>query len=78
MATTKATSALLHRLLLLERGAEAYARDKYHVTASDLTICFGKQKTWQVPLSDGAEFSPENDRDRTAFFVWLKGEYYHS
>jgi ankyrin repeat protein len=64
--------------LLLERGAEAYARDKYHLTASDLAFCFGKQKTWQVPLSDGAEFSPENDWDRTAFFVWSKGEYDHS
>ena len=64
--------------VLVVRGAEAYARDRYHVTASDLALFFGKQKPWQIPLSDGAEFSPKHHRDATAFHLWLKGEYYYS
>ncbi|KAH9066250.1 ankyrin repeat-containing domain protein [Lactarius vividus] len=63
--------------LLLERGAEAYARDKYHVTASELAFCFGEQKIWhhwQVLLGNhGAKFSLVIDRNRAAFHLWLKG-----
>jgi len=47
--------------LLLERGAEAYGRDKYHVTASDLASCFGSGKFWQALF---VEFDPEKDWDR--------------
>jgi ankyrin repeat protein len=64
--------------LLLEHGAEVYGREKYHVTASDLAFCFGKDKLWQVLLAHSAELSPKNDRDRTAFHLWLKGDYYYS
>ncbi len=64
--------------LLLERSAETYARDKYHITASELALCLGEQKIWQVLPDNGVESGSENDRDRTAFHLWLNGEYYHS
>ena len=64
--------------LLLERGAEAYARDKYHVIATELAFCFESEKIWQVPLGYSNELDSENDRDRPAFHLWLKGEYFYS
>jgi ankyrin repeat protein len=57
--------------LLLERGAEAYGRDKYHVTASDLAFCFGNEKVSQVLFSKP---EPDNNRDQTEFHIWLTGE----
>jgi ankyrin repeat protein len=62
--------------LLLERGAEAYGRDKYHVTALDLAFCIGKDKLTQVLVAN-REFGPDNDRDRNAFHLWLKGDCYY-
>jgi ankyrin repeat protein len=64
--------------ILLERGVDAYARDKYHVTASDLTVCFGKDKIFPFLLGNNAAFGLENDRDRTAFRQWLRGGSYCS
>lgn len=64
--------------LLLERGAEAYGREKYHVTASDLAFCFGKDKLGQVLLANSAEFGSNEDKARTAFHLWLKGDCYYS
>ena len=61
--------------LLLEHGAEAYARVKYHVSASDLGCCFGKEKIAQVLLGDGNPFRPENTWD-PAFRPWIEGEYH--
>jgi ankyrin repeat protein len=64
--------------LLLERGAEAYGREKYHVTASDLAFCFAKDnsKLSQVLFARSEELSLDNDR--TAFHLWLKGNYHYS
>jgi ankyrin repeat protein len=64
--------------ILLERGADAYARDKYHVTSSDLAVCFGKDKTLPSLFGNNAAFSLANDRDKTAFHKWLKGGSYCS
>jgi ankyrin repeat protein len=57
--------------LLLERGASAYGREKYHVTASDLAFCFGKEKVSQVLFSKP---EPDNDLDQIEFHIWLTGE----
>jgi ankyrin repeat protein len=62
--------------LLLEHSVEVYARDKYHISASDLACCFGKEKIGQVLLVDGGDFKPENNRDRAAFWLWIEGEYH--
>jgi ankyrin repeat protein len=61
--------------LLLEHGAEAYARDKYHMSTSDLACCFGREKIWRVLLGDGETFKPENNRDQNVFRLWIEGEY---
>ena len=61
--------------LLLEHGAEAYGRDKYHISASDLACCFGNEKIRQVLLVDGGKFEQENNPDQTAFWVWIEGGY---
>ena len=64
--------------LLLEHGAKAYGRDKYHISTSDLTRCFGNEKIGHVLLVDGGKFEPEDNRDRTAFWLWIEGEYFSS
>lgn len=64
--------------LLLEHGAQAYGRDKYHISTSDLTLCFGNEKIRHVLLVDGGKFEPENNRDQTAFWLWIEGECYSS
>ena len=64
--------------LLLVRGAEAYGRDKYHVTASDLAFCFEGEAIWQVLHNNSNPFSPEIGRDQSAFRLWLKGELFYS
>ena len=64
--------------LLLEHGAEAYGRDKYHISTSDLTRCFGNEKIGHVLLVDEGKFQPEGNRDQTAFWLWVQGEYYSS
>ena len=61
--------------VLLERGAEEYGREKYHVTASDLTICF--ERRFFLSLF-GDNNGPEDDRDRAAIHRWLKGGVYCS
>ena len=62
--------------LLLERGAEVYGREKYHVSASDLAFCCEKDKLWPVLLANSAEFGPNKVKDRTEFHLWLKGDCY--
>jgi ankyrin repeat protein len=63
--------------LLLEHGAEAYGRDKYHISTSDLACCFGNEKIGKMLLLiDGWKFKPENNRNQTAFRLWIEGEYY--
>ena len=64
--------------LLLEHGAEAYGRDKYDISMSDLTRCFGNEKIGHVLLVDGEKIEPEDNRDQTAFWLWIEGEYYSS
>ena len=61
--------------LLLEHGAEAYGRDKYHISTSDLACCFGNEKVGQVLLVDERKFMADN-RDQTAFWLWIEGEYH--
>jgi len=61
--------------LLLEHGAEAYAREKYHISSSDLACCFRKEEI--VLLGDGGRFKSEMFyRDQTAFWLWIDGEYH--
>ena len=62
--------------LLIERGAEAYAQAKYHISTSDLACCFRKEEFGKALLGDGETFKPENKRDHTAFRLWIEGEYY--
>jgi hypothetical protein len=41
-------------LLLLEHSAQVYARDKYHISTSDLARCIWKEKIGQTLVdSDG-------------------------
>jgi ankyrin repeat protein len=61
--------------LLLAYGAEAYAQDKYTVSASDLACCFGKEKIRKVLLGDGDLHKPESVLDET-FRLWMEGRYY--
>ena len=61
--------------LLLEYGAEAYGRNTYYISASDLACCFGNEKIGQVLLVDGGKFIADN-RDQTAFWLWIEGECY--
>ncbi|KAN0141840.1 Ankyrin repeat-containing domain protein [Lactarius tabidus] len=58
--------------LLLEHGAEAYGRDTYHISSSDLACCFGNEKIGQVLLVDGGKFKPGDNRDQTAFWLWIE------
>ena len=51
--------------LLLAHGAEAYARDKYPISTSDLACCFGKEKIGQVLLGNGDPSKPESSLDET-------------
>ena len=60
--------------LLLEHGAKAYGRDKYHISTSDLTCCFGNEKIMRMLLV--GKFEPEDNRYQTAFWLWIEGEYY--
>ena len=62
--------------LLLEYGAEAYGRNTYHISPLDLACCFGNERIGQVLLVDGGKFEEENNRDQTAFWLWIEGEYY--
>ena len=61
--------------LLLEHGAEAYGRDKYHISTSDLACCFVREKIWEALLGEWEMFKSENNRDQTAFRLWIEGEY---
>ena len=63
-------------LLLLEHGAQVYARDKYHISTSDLACSICKENSWQMLVGSRGNFNPENDLDMTAFRVWIYGEYY--
>ena len=63
-------------LLLLRHSAEAYARDKYHVSSSELACCFGKETILQVLLGDGEKMKPENTWDLTTFCPWIQGEHF--
>ena len=62
--------------LLLERGAEAYGRDKYHMSTSDLACCFVREQVWEALFGERENFKPENNQDQIAFWLWIKSEYY--
>jgi ankyrin repeat protein len=61
--------------LLLAHGAEAYARDKYPTSTSDLARYFGKEKIRQVLLGNGPFAAPESSWDG-AFRLWMEGKFY--
>ena len=61
--------------LLLEHGAEMYARDNYRLSTSDLACCFGKEKIALALFGDRHLFKPETNRDET-FRQWIDGEYH--
>ena len=63
-------------LLLLEHGAQVCARDKYHISMSDLACCIWKEKFGTMLTGGGGDFKPENNQDQTAFRLWIEGEYY--
>jgi ankyrin repeat protein len=60
--------------MILSHGVEAYARDKYHISTSDLACCFG-EKLGQFLLGGGAKSKPKEDRDQRLFWLWIEGEY---
>jgi ankyrin repeat protein len=59
--------------LLLAHGAEAYAREKYHTTTSDLACCLGKEKIEQVLFGNGDPSQTESSWDEK-FRLWMKGK----
>jgi ankyrin repeat protein len=61
--------------LLVEHGAEVYARDNYRLSTSDLACCFGKEKIALALFGDRHLFKHENSLDET-FRRWIEGEYY--
>jgi ankyrin repeat protein len=61
--------------LLLAHGAEAYARDNYPISTSDLACCFRKEKIGQVLLGNGPLSEPESSWDHI-FWLWMEGKYY--
>jgi ankyrin repeat protein len=63
-------------LLLLEHGAKVYARDKYNISTSDLARCIRKEKIGQTLVGSRGKVEPENNKDHTAFRLWIEGEYY--
>ena len=64
--------------LLLAHGAEAYARNKYPISTSDLACCFEKGKIRQVLLGNEDLSKSESIWDET-FQLWMEGRsrYYH-
>ena len=60
--------------LILESGARAYARDNHDISTSNLMCCFG-EKTGQVLHYGGGKSEPEDNQDRTVFWLWMEGEY---
>ena len=63
-------------LLLLEHGAQVYARDKYHISTSDLASFVWREKIGPTLVGTGGNLKPENNQDQTAFRPWVEGEYY--
>jgi ankyrin repeat protein len=60
--------------LILESAVGAYSRDNYDISTSDLMCCFG-ENTGQVLHVGGGKSDPEDNQDRTVFWLWMEGEY---
>jgi ankyrin repeat protein len=60
--------------LLLAHGAEAYGRDKYPISTSDLVSCFGKEKIGQVLLGNGDIGGMKSSWDES-FRLWIEGKH---
>jgi ankyrin repeat protein len=60
--------------LILESSAGAYVRDNYDIPTSDFMCCFG-EKTGQVLHVGGGKSEPDDNLDRTVFWLWMEGEY---
>ena len=63
-------------LLLLEQGAQVYARDKYHISTSDLVCCIWKERSGTMLAGSSGNFKAENNQDQSAFRLWIEGVYY--
>ena len=61
--------------LLLAHGAEAYARDMYPISTSDLGCSFRKEKIAQVLFGNEDLSESENSWDEK-FRLWIEGEDY--
>ena len=61
--------------LLLAHGAEAYAREKYPISTSDLACCFSREKIRQVLLGNADIYKSESDWDE-ALQLWMEGRYH--
>ena len=61
--------------LLLAHGAEAYARDKFPISTSNLAGCFAKEKIGQVLLGNGDPSQTESNWDET-LRLWMEGKYH--
>ena len=62
-------------LALLEHCAQVYARDKYNMSTSDLGRCILKEKIVQTLVGSGGRIKSEDNRDHSAFRLWIEGEY---
>ena len=62
-------------LVLLEHCAQVYARGKYNMYTSELARCVLKKKIGKTLVGSGGRIHSEDNRDHSAFRLWIKGEY---
>ena len=62
-------------LLLFEHCAQVYARDEYAMPTSDLARFVLKEKIGKTLVGSGGRIKSEDNRDHTAFRLWIEGEY---
>ena len=62
-------------LLLLEHGAQVYARDRYNISTSDLASSIWKEKIGPMLVGSGRNFQQENNQGQTSFRLWIQGKY---
>ena len=60
--------------LILESAVQEFAREHYDISTSDLMCCF-REKTGQVLHVGGEKSEPEDNQDRTVFWLWMEGEH---
>ena len=62
-------------LVLLEHCAQVYARGKYNMYTSELARCILKKKIGKTLVGSGGRIHSEDNRDHSAFRLWIEGEY---